>query len=221
MRRFPWEWQYVWAALPHLIAGLKLTVAATIAGSALTFVLGLVWFMLRLANLPLISPVANFVVQFVRGTPLLIQLYFVFYVLPTVQVTLSPMVCGIIGLAIFNSAPTSEVYRAGIEAIPKGQWEASQTLGIPIARVWSRIILPQALRTVLPMMGNVTILMFKETALLSTITIAELMTKAVEFSTLHYRFVEPLTVAAGFYFVLSYLSSYGVRLLERRISLNA
>ena len=124
MSRFPWEWQYVWAALPHLIAGLKLTVAATIAGSALTFVLGLVWFMLRLANLPLISPVANFVVQFVRGTPLLIQLYFVFYVLPTVQVTLSPMVCGIIGLAIFNSAPTSEVYRAGIEAIPKGQWEA-------------------------------------------------------------------------------------------------
>ncbi|MGD9894418.1 MAG: ectoine/hydroxyectoine ABC transporter permease subunit EhuD [Dehalococcoidia bacterium] len=219
--KFPWEWQYVWQALPLLLEGLKMTLFATFWGSIFTFILGLVWFMLRLANLPIISPVANFLVQFLRGTPLLIQLYFVFYVFPTWGLTLSPILCGIIGLAIFNSAPMSEVYRAGIEAIPKGQWEASQTLGIPIRQVWSRIMLPQALRTVLPMMGNLIIVMFKETAILSTITIAEMMTHAVEFSMLSYRYVEPLTLAACFYFVHSYTSSHAVRWLERRIALNA
>lgn len=219
--KFPWEWQYVWQALPLLLEGLKMTLFATFWGSILTFILGLVWFMIRLANLPVVSPVANFCVQFLRGTPLLIQLYFVFYVFPTWGLTLEPIICGIIGLAIFNSAPMSEVYRAGIEVIPKGQWEASQTLGIPIRQVWSRIVLPQAFRTVLPMMGNVVIVMFKETAILSTITISEMMTHAVEFSMLSYRYVEPLTLCAVIYFVLSYFSSHGVRWIERRIALNA
>src|SRR6202021_98927 len=114
-------------------------------------VLGLFWTMLRLADIPVVSSLIDSVVQFLRGTPFLIQLYFVFYALPGYGVTLSALTTGILGLGLYYSAVASEVYRAGIENIADGQWEASLTLGLPIPWVWTRIILPQALRSVLPM----------------------------------------------------------------------
>lgn len=215
MSGFHWDWTYVWPMIPVLLGGLKLTVEATLAGSALAFVLGLAWLALRLANLPVISPAASLVVLFLRGTPFLVQLYFVFYVLPNYGLSFSAMTSGVVGLAIFHSAPTSEIYRAGIEGIAPGQWEACLTLGLPVRRVWSRIVLPQALRTVMPMLGNTMIAMFKDTAVLSTITVAELMSRATDYAMQHYRFIEPLTMVAALYFVVSYASAKGVRMLER------
>jgi polar amino acid transport system permease protein len=216
MGEFPWDWGFVWSILPTLLEGLQLTVLATLAGSILAFVLGLLWIALRLANLPVISPVVNVLVQFLRGTPFLVQLYFVFYVLPSYGVTMSALMAGILGLAIYNSAPVSEIYRAGIEGVAPGQWEASLTLGLPVWWVWSGVVLPQVFKSVIPMLANIMIAMFKDTAVLSTITVAELMLRAQDLSMRNFRFVEPLTLAAVLYFVVSYASARGVRALEQR-----
>lgn len=215
MTGFQWDWGYVWTVIPHLLEGLKITVTATILGSIGAFTLGLIWTALRLANIPIISPLVNLWVSFIRGTPFLVQLYFVFYVFPNYGITLSAMMSGVIGLSLFYSAPVSEVYRAGIEGVAPGQWEASLTLGLPISNVWCRIVLPQAFRTVTPMLGNTTISMFKETALLSTITIAELMAQAMDIAMAQYRFIEPLTMVGLLYFCVSYISAKGVRGLEK------
>jgi polar amino acid transport system permease protein len=215
MSGFPWDWGFVWSIFPALLNGLKLTLVATLVGSALAFVLGLGWIALRLANLPIISPAVNLLVQFLRGTPFLVQLYFVFYVLPNYGLTFSALVSGIVGLAIYNSAPVSEIYRAGIEGVAPGQWEACLTLGLPVRWVWSGVVLPQAFQTVTPMLANIVIAMFKDTAVLSTITVAEMMSRATDLSMLHFRFVEPMTIVAGLYFVVSYASAKGVRALER------
>src|SRR5690606_2503689 len=155
MSSFSWDWAFAWEILPSLLEGLVITIQVTAIGSVLAFLIGLMWTLARIWHIPVISPVAGFAVQFIRGTPFLIQLYFLYYVAPTWGLTLSAMVTGIVGIALFNSAAVSEIYRAGIEDVPSGQWEASLTLGLPVSRVWSGIILPQAVTRILPMMGNV------------------------------------------------------------------
>jgi polar amino acid transport system permease protein len=163
---------------------------------------------------PVLSPLVQLFVEFVRGTPFLVQLFFLFYVLPTWGLTFTAFITGVIGLAVFNSAPISEIYRAGIEDVPGGQWEASLTLGLPLRRVWLGIVLPQAVRTVLPMLGNVGIGMFKETAVLSTITVMELLAQAVDIGSMHFRYIEPLTMVGTFYFLVSYILARLLRPLE-------
>lgn len=216
MSGFHWDWIYSWRILPQLLEGLEITIWVTFCGSLLAFALGLLWILLRLARVPFVSPAIAFFIEFVRGTPFLIQLYFLFYVVPTWGLTFSALATGIIGIGLFNSAYVSEIYRAGIENIPVGQWEACLTLDLPIRRIWLGIILPQAIRAVLPMLGNIVIGMFKETAVLSTITVFELLARAMDAGFLEFRFIEPLTLAGALYFVVSYTAASGVKLLERR-----
>jgi polar amino acid transport system permease protein len=214
MITFIWDWSLVWEALPGLLKGLEYTVLATLGGSAVALVLGFTWTLLRLANIPAVSPIAVLIVDFLRGTPGLIQLYFIFYVLPSYGLTLSIMTTGVLALGISFSGYTSEVLRAGIEAVAPGQWEACLTMGLPIPHVWVRIILPQAMRTALPMLGSYMIYMFKDSAVLSTIGLSELLGKGMEFGFLYFRFTEPLTTVAALYFAVSYIASLAVRRLE-------
>ena len=197
-----------------LLAGLRLTVLATLLGSIVSFALGLVWTLMRLARVRLVTPVIEFFVQFVRGTPLLVQLYFLFYIFPEWGVSLSAFATGILGLGVFYRAYTTEIYRAGIENLPTGQWEAALTLGLPLRRVWLGIVLPQSIRTILPMLGNQVIGMFKETSLLSTITIMELLAQGNNIGSIHFRYVEPLTMVGALYFVISYTAARLVRASE-------
>lgn len=176
--------------------------------------LGLVWTLLRLKRVTLITPAVEFLVSFLRGTPLLVQLYFLFYVVPKWGLSMPALVTGIVGLGINYSAAASEIYRAGIEHLPPGQWEAALTLGLPIRRVWLGIVLPQAVRTVLPMMGNQVVAMFKESSLLSTITVMELLAQSTTIGSLEFRYVEPLTMAGFFYFVISYSAARAIRRVE-------
>jgi polar amino acid transport system permease protein len=214
MSGFHWDWAFAWSIVPQLVRGVVVTVIATAGGSALAFALGLVWTFVRIAQIRLVTPAVWFFVQFIRGTPLLIQLYFLFYVLPIWGLTLSALATGIIGLGLFFSAYATEIYRAGIEQLPAGQWEAALTLGLPVRRVWTGVILPQAIRAVLPMLGNIVVGMFKQTALLSTITVLELLAQGMAIGQTTYRFVEPLTLVGAFYFVVSYLSARALRSLE-------
>jgi len=213
---FQWDWSFAWSTLPLLLQGIRITIVATFFGSIIAFVLGLVWTLLRIAAIPVVSQAVGLVVQFLRGTPFLVQLFFLFYVLPTWGVTFSPLVTGIIGLGLFNSAQASEIYRAGIEEIPAGQWEASLVLGLPIRRVWLGIVLPQSIHSVLPVLGNVVIGMFKETSVLSTITVFELTAQGMDVGFQYFRFIEPLTLVGIMYFIVSYAAALGIRHLEAR-----
>ena len=211
MSGFHWDWQFAYSIFPDLLAGIRLTILATLFGSIVSFVLGLVWTLVRLARIRWVTPAVEFFVQFVRGTPLLVQLYFLFYIFPEWGVSLTAFATGVFGLGVFYSAYTTEVYRAGIENLPAGQWEAALTLGLPIRRVWLGIVLPQSIRTILPMLGNQVIGMFKESSLLSTITVMELLAQGNNIGSINFRYVEPLTMVGALYFVISYTAAKLIR----------
>ena len=216
MSTLDWDWSFAWSIVPALLMGAKITVIATMLGSLLAFALGLIWTLLRLMRIKLVTPAVELFVSFVRGTPLLVQLYFVFYVFPKWGLSMPALVTGIVGLGIYYSATASEIYRAGIEELAAGQWEAALVLGLPLRRVWLGIVLPQAVKTVLPVLGNQVVAMFKETSLLSTITVIELLAEATSIGSIEFRYVEPLTMAGFFYFVISYTAARGIRRLEAR-----
>jgi polar amino acid transport system permease protein len=220
MNSLPWDWQFAWSIVPDLLEGVKLTIVATFLGSLIAFALGMVWTVVRLARIPVATPAVEFFVQFVRGTPLLVQLYFLFFVFPNWGISLPPLTTGVLGLGVFYSAYAAEIYRAGIEDLSVGQWEAALVLGLPIRRVWAGIVLPQAIRKVLPVLGNQVIGMFKETALLSTITVMELLARAKIIGSFEFRYVEPLTMAGIFYFVISYVAARALRSWEANHAVN-
>jgi len=214
MRGFHWDWQYAFSIVPALLAGIRLTILATLFGSIVSFALGLVWTLVRLARIRRVTPAVEFFVQFVRGTPLLVQLYFLFFIFPEWGVSLPAFTTGVLGLGLFYSAYTAEIYRAGIENLPAGQWEAALTLGLPLRRVWLGIVLPQSIRTIVPMLGNQVIGMFKESSLLSTITVMELLAEGNNIGSINFRYVEPLTMVGVFYFVISYTAAKLIRASE-------
>jgi polar amino acid transport system permease protein len=211
-----WDWGNASAAFPLLLQGLVVTFEATVLGSALAFVLGLILTLLRLSRVPVLSQVVWAFVEFVRDTPLLVQLYFVFFALPPlVGFKMSALVTGVITLGVHYAAYTSDTYRAGIQAVPAGQWEAATALSLPRHRIWLSVVLPQAIRRSLPSLGNYLISMFKDTPLLLTIGVLEMVGQAKAAGAATYSYVEPYTIAGLLFLVLSYPSSLLVRKLER------
>ncbi|GAA3939702.1 ectoine/hydroxyectoine ABC transporter permease subunit EhuD [Actinomadura viridis] len=211
-----WDWNYTGEFLPDLLSGLRITIVATLLGYLLALALGLVWTLLRRSRNPFVSQTTRWVVEFIRSTPLLVQLYFIFFVFPSFGLTLGPLTAGVIGLGLHFSAYTSEVYRAGIEDVPRGQWEATVALNLPRRRVWQDVILPQAVRKVVPTLGNYLIAMFKDSPLLLAINVIELLGAAYKVGTETLRFLEPITVVGLLFVLVSVVSSIIVRRLERR-----
>ncbi|MGI8308015.1 ectoine/hydroxyectoine ABC transporter permease subunit EhuD [Saccharopolyspora hattusasensis] len=212
-----WDWEFTGRIIPDILGGLVLTFEATVLGSIVAFALGLVLALLRRSRVWLVSTAVWAFIEFVRSTPLLVQLYFLFNVLPGIGLKFSSLTTGVIGLGVHYACYTAEVYRAGIEGVPRGQWEAATALSLPIRRVWTSVILPQAIPRVLPALGNYTISMFKETPLLLAIGVLDLVGAAQEAGSDAYRYVEPLTLAGICFLLLSYPSSLLVRRLERRV----
>jgi polar amino acid transport system permease protein len=213
-----WDSKFAVSILPDLLRGLWVTVQVTMGGFAIAMILGLVVAVLRFSRVPVLHHVLSFYVLFVRGTPLLIQAYCAFFVLPMYGVSLSPLVTGIIVIGVNYSAYTAEVYRSGIEDVPRGQWEAATALNLPATATWSRIVLPQAVRLVIPILGNYLIQMFKDSAVLSAITVFELLAHAQALGSSHFRYLEPLTIAGLLFLLVSYPASQIVRRLEHRLA---
>ncbi|MDQ0999052.1 polar amino acid transport system permease protein [Phyllobacterium ifriqiyense] len=211
-----WDWAFVVQILPTLIEGVKITIIATLLGSVLAAIVGLVIAIIRRSSNRLISMPMGFIAEFIRGTPLLVQLYFIFYVLPDLGVTLSPLVAGVIGLGLHYGTYTAEVYRAGIDNVARGQWEAAKACNLSPFQTWTQIIMPQALPPMIPALANYFIAMFKETPLLSAITVLELMNQARSIANYNYRYIEPITMVGAFFLVISVVSVIGLRWLERR-----
>jgi polar amino acid transport system permease protein len=214
-----WDWEFVWRIMPTLIEGVKITILATILGSILAAVIGLGIALLRRSPNWFVSRPVGFFAEFIRGTPLLVQLYFLFYVLPSAGILLSPLVAGVIGLGLHYGTYTAEVYRGGIDNVPRGQWEAAKACNLNPRQTWLHIILPQAVPPMIPALANYFIAMFKETPLLSAITVLELMNQARSIANTNYRYIEPITLVGAFFLVISIISVFGLRWLERRYGL--
>lgn len=210
------DWDYAVRCLPELMDGLAITVCATALGMVFALIVGLAWTLLGQMPWLALRLVARGIVELLRSTPLLVQLYFAFYVLPSVGVSLSPLATGVVGLGLHYSAYLSEIYRAGIVAVPKGQWEAAAVLGFSRARTYISVVLPQAIPPMLPMIGNYGIAMFKDTPMLSAITVLELLARAKLLGAAEFRYLEPLTLVGLLFLALSIPTSRFVRLLERK-----
>ncbi len=204
-----------WA--PDLLAGLELTVLLTFCSMAFGLVLGLALALLRLSRHRYISWPAQAFVEFIRGTPLLLQLFYIFYVFPFVGIRLDRVVAGILGLGINYGAYLSEVFRAGIEAVDRSQWEAADALGLPSSLKLRLVVLPQAFRIIIPPVGNYFISLFKDTALTSTISIPELLFSGQLLAAQSFRYLQIYTIIFFIYLFVSYPCSLGVRALERRM----
>lgn len=219
MRNSVWDWNYFWEILPDVIGdGLWVTIQATVYGSIIAYVLGLGFALLRRSGIRVVSLVAWAIIEFIRSTPLLVQIFLLFFVLPDFGIKFDALTTGVIALGLHYSTYAAEVYRAGIEAVPVGQWEAATALSLPRGRTWRAVILPQAVPRVLPALGNYTISMLKETPLLLTIGVLDIVGAAYRVGSKAYRYVEPLTAAGILFLVLSYSASLLVRWLERRVA---
>ncbi|PAE88012.1 ectoine/hydroxyectoine ABC transporter permease subunit EhuD [Shouchella clausii] len=207
-----WDWEFAIAIFPEILSAITVTIAATIIAYCISLTAGLVLTLLRRASFkPLALTVAG-MIEFIRATPPLVQLFFVYYTTP-----LTGFQTGAIVLGLHYATYVSEIYRSGIEAVPKSQWEASQALNFTRAQTWRRIILPQAIPPVIPMLGNYLIVLFKETPLLSAIFVVEMMAVAQSIGTSDWRYVEPITIVGFLFLVLSYPSAVFIRYLERKV----
>ncbi|MBX9457567.1 MAG: ectoine/hydroxyectoine ABC transporter permease subunit EhuD [Rhizobium sp.] len=213
-----WDWNFVWQIMPTLLEGLKITLIASVLGAIVAAIVGLVFAILRRSPVAVVSKTTGFVVEFIRGTPLLVQLYFIFYVLPDIGIRLPALVAGIIGLGLHYGTYAAEVYRSGIENVPRGQWEAAKAANLTERQTWIHVILPQAIPPMIPALANYLIAMFKETPLLSAITVLELMNQAKSVANSSYRYIEPMTLVGIFFLVMSLISVVFLRWLEERFA---
>lgn len=211
-----WDWEFALEILPELLEGLSVTVQATILGILVAMSVGLVFAIARRSQRKWISWPVGGLVEAVRSTPLLAQLFFLYFVLPDFGIVLSPMVIGVLGLGIHYACYTSESYRAGIESVPRGQWEAAVALNMSQATRWRRVVLPQAIPTVIPALGNYLVAMFKDAPLLSTVTVLELLARARSIQGVTFRGLEPFTMAGLLFLSVSIPASILVRFMERR-----
>jgi polar amino acid transport system permease protein len=213
-----WDWNFFWDVFPDVVSdGLLITFEATVYGSVIAYLLGLVLALLRRSPVRIVRGVTWAFIEFIRSTPLLVQIFFLFFVLPDFGLKFDPLTTGVIALGLHYATYAAEVYRAGIEAVPVGQWEAATALSLPRARTWRAVILPQAIPRVLPALGNYTISMLKETPLLLTIGVLDIAGAAFQEGSERFRYLEPITVAGILFLVLSYSASLLVRWLERRV----
>jgi polar amino acid transport system permease protein len=210
------DWNFALEILPTLLEGLLVTVQVTFLSFIIAAILGLLFALARRSENKWLSEPVGALVEFIRSTPLLVQLFFFFYVLPQYGIRMPAFILGTIALGLHYATYTSEVYRAGIDAIEKGQWEAAVALNFSPVDTWTRIILPQSIPPMIPALGNYFVAMFKETAQLSAITITELLLTGRIIGTQTFRYLEPITMVGLLYFLISYPSALIVQRLEAR-----
>ena len=204
-----WNWAFTFEILPRLLWAALNTLMAAGIGYAVALVLGLALALAQRNRWRLLTWVTREGVEFIRSTPLVLQIFFVYYVGPQFGVNLSPWAAGMVAIGVHYAAYLSEVYRAGIESVPKGQWEACTALNLSPVKTYWRIIIPQALPVALAGIGNYLVGIFKDTPMLSVIGVAEMMHAANSIGGQHYRYLEPYTLV-GFIFLVITLVAAGL-----------
>lgn len=213
------DWDFTLQILPQLLQASLKTIGITLVAFALAVVLGLLLAVARRNRHFWLSWPAASVIEFIRSTPLLIQVYFLFYVLPSYGLNMTALVAGTLGIALHYACYTAEVYRAGLDSVPRGQWEAVTALNLSPWKAYRDVILPQAIRPILPALGNYLIAMFKDTPVLSAITVVEIMQQAKNIGSESFRYLEPITLVGLFFLTISIVLAFGVRQVESRTAL--
>lgn len=212
--KFDWRWDYTWEILPRLIEATGNTLIAAGAGYLIALVLGLVLALGQRSPYRVLTFVVREFVEFVRSTPLLLQIFFLFYVGPQVGITLSPWLTGMIAIGLHYSCYLSEVYRGGLDSVPKGQWEAATALNMSTLQTYKRLIIPQAIPPAIPGMGNYLVGIFKDTPMLSVIGVAELIHTANAIGSETWRYLEAYTLVGLIFLALSLPAAGLIRLFE-------
>jgi polar amino acid transport system permease protein len=203
--------------LPILLKGAVVTVEITFCAFVLSTLLGLVLALMRVSANKVLSNAAATIINVIRGLPIIVQLFYIYFVLPDLGVQLSAFQAGFIGLGVAYSAYQAENFRAGIQAIDHGQIEAAQSIGMRGALIMRRVILPQAFRIALPPYGNTLVMMLKDSSLASTITVAEMTRAGQLIASSTFQNMTVFTLVALLYLALSLPLVYGLRRLERRL----
>ena len=206
---------YATSILPIVMIGLTVTLQAAAAGFAIALTLGLVFALMRRNRIRAVSWTTALVVEFLRDTPLLVQLFFLYYVLPDYGITLPAFLTGAIALGLQYSAYTSEVYRGGIEAVARGQWEAATALNLTRFQTYRDIVVPQIVPRILPAMGNYLVAMIKETPVLSVVTVLEMMGLANMIGERTFEYLVPLTLVGLIFLLLTLICSAGLHRLQK------
>lgn len=211
------NWAFALSILPILLIGMWVTIQATVLGFFIALVLGLVLAVLKAAPVRIISWPANVITEFIRDTPLLIQLFFLYYVLPEYGLVFPAFITGALALGIQYSAYTSEVYRAGIEAIARGQREAARALNFTTVHTFTHVVLPQAVPRIIPAMGNYLVSIMKDVPVLSVVTVLEMLNVAQIIGDRTFNYLVPLSMVGGLYLIMTLVASSGVRFLDNAL----
>src|SRR6516164_8604273 len=203
--------------LPILLQGVWLTIVVTAGSLVLSRLLGMVWALMRVSQLAVLQRLSAGIVNTIRGIPIIVQLFYIYFVMPQLGLTLTALQAAIIGLGIAYSAYQAENFRAGIEAIDKGQIEASESLGMSWSLMMRRVVMPQAVKIILPPYGNTMIMMLKDSSQASTITVAELTLQGQLIASSTFKYTSVLTMVAVLYLVMSIPLILFVGWLERRM----
>ncbi|NBB09190.1 ectoine/hydroxyectoine ABC transporter permease subunit EhuD [Pseudomonas sp. SLFW] len=207
---------FAWSIVPDLFDGLLVTVQVVVLGFLLATLIGLLLAIAQRSRSTSVRRLSSAYLSFFRNTPLMVQLYVLFFALPLAGITLPAMSTGVIGLGLYYGSYIAEGFRGAIEGVPAGQWEAARALDFDATTTWRRIVLPQALKPMVPVLGNYLIGMFKETPLLAVISIPELFQAAKQIAGMSYRYNEPYTVMALMFLAISIPTSLLFKYLERR-----
>ena len=214
-----WRWDFAIEILPSMLWATLNTILAAGIGYAIAAIVGLLFLLGQRTPIKIVNMVNREIVEFIRSTPLLIQLFFVYFVLPQFGITLSAWVCGMITIGLHFGTYLSEVYRGALEGVPKTQWEACRALNFSTFYTYRKIVLPQAFPIAIPGMGNYLVGIFKDTPLLSTIGVAELFHAATAVGGYHYRYLEPYTIVGLIFLTLSIPAAMWIRKIEKNVNL--
>ena len=210
-----WDWQFAASILPQLLAATGYSILATLLSFAAALLLGLPLAIGRDAAAPALRAATGAVVELVRSTPILIQVYLLYFVLPSAGIVLPALAVGVLALSVHYATYVSEAYRAGIASVPKSQREAAAVLGLSTGASFFRVVLPQAIPPIIPVLGNHLIALFKETPLLSAIAIVELLQTAKLIGAETFRYNEPITIVGIIFLILSLASAALLQMVER------
>lgn len=211
------NWLFATSILPILLKGLVITIQATVVGFFVAAILGLILAALKSSRLRIISWPARFITEFLRDTPLLVQLFFLYYVLPEYGIVLPAFLTGALALGVQYSAYLSEVYRAGIESVAHGQTEAARALDLSPMRQFGIIIVPQAIPRIIPAMGNYLVSIMKDVPVLSVVSVLEVLNVAKIIGDRTFNYLIPLSMVGGLYLILTLFASGAVRYLDNRL----
>lgn len=201
------------------LKGIKITILISLIGVALGSILGAFVALMKLSKIKIISWIASIYIEILRGTPMLVQVFIVFFgITAALGLDISALVCGTIALVINSSAYIAEIIRAGINAVDKGQMEAARSLGLNYRQTMKSVIMPQAIKNILPALGNEFVTLIKESSIVSTIGVGEIMLNAQVVQGISFDPFTPLLVAAALYFVLTFVLTRIMNMIEGRLN---